>query len=54
MVPGGEAMVFAAARGRALRLMRRDLRTGRDEPSSPWPPSAGCRSTRRPTATASS
>jgi Tol biopolymer transport system component len=31
MVPGGSAMVFGAARGRALRLMRRDLRTGRDE-----------------------
>jgi hypothetical protein len=35
MVPGGHAMVFAATRGRALRLMRRDLRTGRDEPLMP-------------------
>jgi serine/threonine protein kinase/Tol biopolymer transport system component len=31
MVPGGGAMIFAATRGRGLRLMRRDLRTGRDE-----------------------
>jgi Tol biopolymer transport system component len=30
-VPGGDAMVFAAARGGPPRLMRRDLRTGRDE-----------------------
>lgn len=35
MVPGGNAMVFAAARGRALRLIRRDVRTGRDEPLMP-------------------
>jgi Tol biopolymer transport system component len=34
MVPGGNAMVFAAARGHAPRLMRRDLRTG-DEPLVP-------------------
>jgi Tol biopolymer transport system component len=32
VVPAGDAMVFAAARGAAPRLMRRDLRTGRDEP----------------------
>jgi eukaryotic-like serine/threonine-protein kinase len=32
LVPAGDAMIFAAARGRAPRLMRRDLRTGRDEP----------------------
>ena len=31
-MPGGDAMVFAAARGGAPRLVRRDLRTGRDEP----------------------
>jgi serine/threonine protein kinase/Tol biopolymer transport system component len=35
MVPGGSSMIFAAARGRALRVMRRDLRTGRDEQLMP-------------------
>ena len=30
--PGGDAMVFTAARGGPPRLMRRDLRTGKDEP----------------------
>jgi hypothetical protein len=29
MAPNGDAMVFAATRGRPPRLMRRDLRTGR-------------------------
>lgn len=31
LTPAGDAMIYAAARGRALRLMRRDMRTGRDE-----------------------
>jgi serine/threonine protein kinase len=35
VVPGGDAMIFAAARGRAPRLMRRDLRTGAEEPLVP-------------------
>ena len=35
IVPGGDAMVFAATRGRPPRLMRRDLRTGHDEPLLP-------------------
>ncbi len=33
--PGGDAMVFAAARGTPPRLVRRDLRTGHDEPLVP-------------------
>jgi Tol biopolymer transport system component len=32
IVPAGDAMIYVAARGRAPHLMRRDLRTGRDEP----------------------
>jgi len=35
VVPDGDAMVFAATRGRPPRLMRRDLRTGHDEPLLP-------------------
>ena len=35
MTPAGDAMIYAAAHGRALRLMRRDMRTGRDEPLLP-------------------
>ena len=34
-MPGGDAMVFAAARGTSPRLVRRDLRTDRDEPLAP-------------------
>ena len=34
-VPGGTAMIFIAARPTPPRLMRRDLRTGRDEPLVP-------------------
>ena len=34
IVPGS-AMIFAASRGTALRLVRRDLRTGREEPLMP-------------------
>lgn len=35
MAPAGGAMLYTAARGQAPRLMRRDLRTGRDEPLLP-------------------
>src|SRR4029453_5253120 len=35
MTPAGDAVIYAAARGSAPRLMRRDLRTGRDEPLMP-------------------
>ena len=35
LVPGGDAMIFVAARGTPPRLVRRDLRTGHDEPLTP-------------------
>jgi eukaryotic-like serine/threonine-protein kinase len=35
MTPAGDTMIYAAARGRALALMRRDMRSGHDEPLLP-------------------
>jgi eukaryotic-like serine/threonine-protein kinase len=35
LTPSGDAMIYAAARGQAPRLMRRDMRTGRDGPLLP-------------------
>jgi serine/threonine protein kinase len=35
MAPTGDVMFYAGTRGRGLRLMRRDLRSGRDEPLTP-------------------
>ena len=35
LVPGGDAMIFVAGRGTPPRLVRRDLRTGHDEPLTP-------------------